>query len=70
VLCLPLCLFFIAPSPFAQGFERGHEFKVPPTPGFHWLAWPVTALLAVAVAAYVCFRRLAAGYRIETPPQA
>lgn len=30
----------------------------------------VTALLAVAVAVYVCFRRLAAGNRIETPPQA
>ena len=70
MLCLPLCLFFIAPLPFAQVCERGHEFKVQPTPGFHRQPWPVTALLAVAVAVYFCFRRLAASNRIETPPQA
>ena len=58
LLCLPLSWFFIAPVPFAEVFARGHEFKDPPAPGFHWNTWPVTTLLAVAFALYLCVRRL------------
>ncbi len=58
LLCLPLYCFFIAPVPFNRIFGRGHEFKVQPAPGFHWHAWPVTALLASVVVVYVCVRRL------------
>jgi hypothetical protein len=70
LLCLPLYFFFIAPVPFAQVFARGHEFKVHPAPGFHWHTWPVTALLAVTIAVYVCIRRLAASSRIQIPQRA
>lgn len=67
LLCVPLCAFFIAPVPFAQLFARGHEFSVQPTSGFHWHAWPVTTLLAVAVACYVCIRHLVANAHMPTP---
>jgi hypothetical protein len=67
LLCLPLYCFFIAPVPFAQVFARGHEFKVQPAPGFHLHMWPVTALLGVAVAVYVCIRRLSTGGQMQNP---
>ena len=67
LLCLPLCCFFIAPVPFAEVFARGHEFKDPLAPGFHWNTWPVTTLVAVAFALYVCVRRLVTGARMPTP---
>ena len=65
LLCVPLYCFFIAPVPFAQVFARGHEFSVQPERGFHWHAWPVTALLSLAMALYFSIRRLAT--RIRTP---
>lgn len=70
LLCAPLCCFFIAPIPFAQVFARGHEFKVQPTPGFHWHTWPVVTLFAVALTCYLCIRRLAASGQMPTPRQA
>lgn len=70
LLCLPLYCFFIAPVPFAQVFARGHEFSVQPAPGLHWHTWPVTALLGLAAAFYVCIRRFAAGGRMRTPQRA
>jgi hypothetical protein len=66
LLCLPLYFFFIAPVPFAEIFARGHEFKVPLAPGFHWRTWPLTALLAVGIAIYFSISRLAANDRIAT----
>ena len=67
LLCLPLCCFFIAPVPFAQVFASGHAFAVQQAPGFHWNTWPVTTLVAVAFALYVCVRRLVTGARMPTP---
>jgi hypothetical protein len=61
LLSVPLCAFLIAPVPFAQVFDHGHEFKFQPTPGFHWQSWPVATLFAVALACYLCIRRLATG---------
>lgn len=63
--CLPLYCFFIAPVPFAHVFARGHEFKVQPLPGLHWHIWPVTALIAVAVAMCICIRCLTASGRMQ-----
>ena len=65
LLGLPLYGFFLAPVPFAQVFARGHEFSVQPEPGFHWQAWPVTALLSLAIALYFSIRRLRA--QVRTP---
>jgi len=70
LLCLPLYLFFIAPVPCAQVFARGHEFKVQPASGFHWLTWPVTGLLALAVTLCFCIRCLAATGRKQIPQRA
>lgn len=70
VLCLPLYFFFIAPVPFAKVFARGHEFKVQPTPGFHWETWPVIALFASTIAMYVCIRRFSAKGGVRTPQRA
>jgi hypothetical protein len=70
LLCVPLCCFFIAPVPFAQVFARSHEFKDQPSPGFHWHAWPVVTLFAVALTCYLCIRRLAAKGQMPTPRQA
>jgi hypothetical protein len=69
LLCVPLCCFFISPLPFAHVFARGHEFKVQPTPGFHWHAWPVVTLFAAALACYLCFRRFTVSGRMPSPPQ-
>jgi len=69
LLCVPLCAFFIAPVPFARVFRRGHEFKVQPSPGFHWHIWPVTTSLAIALACYLCIRRFAASGQTPTPRQ-
>lgn len=65
LLSAPLCAFLIAPVPFAETFARGHEFKVQPTPGLHWQAWPVATLLAVAFACYLCIRCLATSGQIR-----
>lgn len=70
LLCLPLYCFLIAPVPFAWVFARRHEFKVQPTPGFHWETWPVIALLASAIAIYVCIRCFAASGRVKTSQRA
>jgi hypothetical protein len=70
LLCVPLCAFFIAPVRFAQVFARGHEFTVQPTAGFHWRVWPVTTLLAVAFACYLCIRRFTAKAHMPTLRQA
>ena len=67
LLCIPLCCFLIAPLPFAHVFARGHEFKVQPTPGLHWRTWPVTTLVAVALASYLCIRRFAISGLKPTP---
>jgi len=60
LLSLPLYLFFIAPVPFSQVFGFGHQFKVQPSPGFHWGKWTVTGLLTLAVTSFLCVRRIAA----------
>lgn len=70
LLCSPLYCFYVAPVLFVQIFVHGHEFKVQPTQGFHWHPWPVTALLAVAFAVYVCIRRLASGGPMKTAQRA
>ncbi len=57
LLCLPLCCFFIAPLPFSHIFARGIEFSSQPKPGIHWRVWPVTTLIGVAFASYLCNRR-------------
>lgn len=59
LLCLPLYLFFTAPSPFARIFAAGHEFKVQPNTGLHWHAWPVTGVVVVAGTVYICIRQVA-----------
>ena len=70
LLCAPLCAFFIAPVRFAEIFARGHEVKAQPTPGFHWHTWSVIALLAIALACYLCIRRFAASGEMPTPRRA
>ena len=67
LLCVPLCCFFIAPLPFARVFARGIEFSFQPTPGFHWRMWPVTTLVAVALASYLCIRRFVMSGLKPTP---
>lgn len=67
LLCLPLYGFFVAPVAFAHIFARGHEFKVQPAPGLHWHTWPVTALLAAAVAVCICVHRLIPNGRCISP---
>ena len=67
LLCVPLCCFFIAPLPFAHVFARGIEFSSQPTPGFHWRMWPVTSLVAVALASYLCIRRFVMSELKPTP---
>ncbi len=57
---LPLYCFFVSPLLFASVFARGHEFKVQPVAGFHWHLWPVSAILAVAIASYICIGRITA----------
>lgn len=69
-LCFPLYFFFIAPVPFAQVFARGHEFKVQPVPGFHWIIWPVVGLFGLAVTLYFCIRCLAATGQKQIPQRA
>jgi len=59
VLCLPLYFFSIAPVQFAQVFSRGREFKLQPTPGFHWDIRPLVGLSALAITLCFCIRRLA-----------
>jgi hypothetical protein len=67
LLCVPLCCFFIAPLPFAHVFARGIEFSSQPTPGFHRRMWPVTTLVAVALASYLCIRRFVMSELKPTP---
>jgi len=67
LLCVPLCCFFIAPLPFARLFARGIEFSFQPPPGFHWRMWPVTTLVAVALASYLCIRRFVMSGLKPTP---
>ena len=67
LLCAPVCCFFIAPLPFAHVFARGIEFSSQPTPGFHWRIWPVTTLVAVVLASYLCIRRFVVSGLKPTP---
>ena len=68
VLCLPLCVFFIAPVRFNEIFGSGHEFSVQPRPGFHWEKWTVTTLLALIVTCSSCIRRIVERNRPEKAP--
>jgi hypothetical protein len=54
LLCLPLCLYFVAPGPFRWVF-RG-EYSVPLTSNFVWANWPVAGIVAFAVTTWVCFQ--------------
>lgn len=67
LLCVPLCCFFIAPLPFAHVFACGVGFSSQPAPGFHWRMWPVTTLVAVALASYLCIRRFVMSDLKPTP---
>ena len=70
LLSLPLCLFFIAPVPFAHVFASGHEFKVEPSPGFHWETWPVAGLVLLGLTCYLCIRLIARRTEGNTPVHA
>lgn len=59
LLCLPIRLYFLAPVPFAETFAPGHEFKLQPSPGFHWEKWTVIGLLVLAVTSFLCVRCIA-----------
>src|ERR1700691_274936 len=59
LLCLPLFLFFIAPVPFSQVFGFGHQFKVQPSPGYHWENWTAAGLHTRAITSVLCVRRIA-----------
>ena len=56
VLCLPLCLYFIAPRPFRWVF-RG-EYSVPAPANFVWSKWGVARILALVMAACLGVRNL------------
>jgi MFS-type transporter involved in bile tolerance (Atg22 family) len=68
LLCLPLYLFFLAPVPFNQVFGFGHQFKVQPSPGFHWGKWTVIGLVTLAVTCFMCARRITARNRPQKLP--
>ena len=67
LICLPLYLYFIDPVPFNQVLGFGHQFKVPPSGGFHWGRWAIAGVLTLAVTTYVCLRGLAVTSRTQIP---
>jgi len=58
LLCLPLCLYFIAPVPFSHIFGFRHQFEAQPSADFHWDRWAIAGMLTQAVTVYICLRNL------------
>jgi hypothetical protein len=66
LLCLPLCLLFIAPGPFRH--LVGGEWSAPLQSNFYWSRWTVGWTIALLATILVCLRN-AAQSAPESPQQ-
>lgn len=49
MLCIPFCIFLLAPVPIAEIMNPGGEFSVVQLPGIHWRDWRTMAVILLLV---------------------